>query len=259
MISSGRFTGHHRIELDPGAHGLSTRLLGAWSWELAPAIIALAAAVVAFLTTLDAGFLAYPGWLAVQKADFILGPIGVGLYWRHRRPHNSLGLLLIVLGLLGVAYILQSSTVPALFGIGLLSEFVIAFWTVVVILAFPSGRLDGFVARLIAAVMLIGVVIPGLVFCLTAPSLVPSLPIAGCKTVCPRNGLAVWSPPSWLPHLLHVAEVVAIAVALATIALLVWRLVVLVASSLTGGVVTRRAGAAWADRDGRGACGGRRE
>jgi hypothetical protein len=36
--------------------------------------------------TIDASFLAYPAWLAVQKADLIIGPIAVGLYWLHRRP-----------------------------------------------------------------------------------------------------------------------------------------------------------------------------
>ena len=208
-------------------------LAGPWSWrwvtrrrwEYAVAVLGVVGAAAALWLTLNAGFLQYPGWLAVQKADFIIGPIGVGLYWRHRRPHNRLGLLLIILGLLGVVYILQSSSVPALFGIGLLCEFVIGFWTVVVILAFPSGRLDGLVARLIAGVWLIGVVIPGLVLCLTAPSLVPSLSISGCKTVCPRNGLAVWPPPSWLPQLQHVMEVIVIAGPLAIASVLVWRFV----------------------------------
>ena len=66
---------------------------------LAVTLVGLAFAVVAVWVTLRAGFLAYPGWLAVQKADLILGPIGVGVYWRYRRPNNRLGLLLIVLGL----------------------------------------------------------------------------------------------------------------------------------------------------------------
>ena len=55
-------------------------LLLASHWELAVAAVALIAATVAVWITLRADFLAYPGWLAVQKADFIVGPIGVGLF-----------------------------------------------------------------------------------------------------------------------------------------------------------------------------------
>ena len=50
----------------------------AW-WEVVVAGGAVLAAVAAVWITLDADFLAYPGWLAVQKADFILGPVLVGL------------------------------------------------------------------------------------------------------------------------------------------------------------------------------------
>ena len=41
--------------------------------------------------TLRADFLAYPGWLAAQKADFILGPVLGGLYWLRRRPTAASG------------------------------------------------------------------------------------------------------------------------------------------------------------------------
>ena len=80
------------------------------------------AGVAALWITLQADFLAYPGWLAVQKADFILGPIGVGVYWWHRRPGNRLGLLLVVLGLFGMVYIAASFESPWPFGIGVYAE-----------------------------------------------------------------------------------------------------------------------------------------
>ena len=49
-------------------------------WENALVVVALIAAALAIWLTLRAGYLAHPGWLAVQRADFILGPILVGLY-----------------------------------------------------------------------------------------------------------------------------------------------------------------------------------
>jgi len=84
-ITAARRTGF-RMSLRP----LSVRLPERRLLSLV-ASVGLAFAVVAVWVTLRAGFLAYPGWLAVQKADFILGPIGVGLYWRYRRPRNRLG------------------------------------------------------------------------------------------------------------------------------------------------------------------------
>ena len=64
---------------------------GAGRWERAVAGLAVVGAVAAVWITLRAHFLAHPGWLAAQKADFILGPIGVGLYWRHRRRATTWG------------------------------------------------------------------------------------------------------------------------------------------------------------------------
>jgi len=113
--------------LADGALGHSSRA-GRWSlrsgthWELALASIMVATAVIAVWITLRADFLAYPGWLAVQKADFILGPIGVGLYWQHRRPGNRLGVLLILLSLLGIVYVGSSIRASLPFGIGVYVE-----------------------------------------------------------------------------------------------------------------------------------------
>jgi hypothetical protein len=60
---------------------------------------ALAAAVVAVGLTLRAGFLAYPGWLAAQKADLIVGgPVLGGLYWLRRRPRSRFGAVMIAPG-----------------------------------------------------------------------------------------------------------------------------------------------------------------
>ena len=110
--------------------------------ELAVLVLGGVSAVAAVWITLTASFLEYPGWLAAQKADFILGPIGVGLYWRHRRPANRLWVLLVLLGLCGILYIAESSTNPTLFGIGVLAETPIYVVTALLILAFPSGGFD---------------------------------------------------------------------------------------------------------------------
>ena len=67
-------------------------------------------------------FLRHPEWLAVQKADFVLGPVLTGLYWLHKRPQSRFGPLLIAWGVVGALYILQSSGDSWLFSIGLFWE-----------------------------------------------------------------------------------------------------------------------------------------
>jgi signal transduction histidine kinase len=167
-------------------------------WERTVGAIAIAAAIVAFAVTVRAHFLAHPGFLAVQKADFILGPIGVGLYWHHRRPHNRLGLLLIAYGLVCIPYVLESVSSPWLFTTGTMAEAAIIPLSISLVLAFPSGRLDGLPERLIIAGALLGYTVPYLVWLLASPEqLIPRLSLSGCRGVCPDNPFAVWSTPSW--------------------------------------------------------------
>jgi len=91
-------------------------------WQAAVAVLAVAGAAVAVWVTLPADFLRYPAWLAAQKADFVIGPALTGVYWIRRRPQSPLGPMLIGWGLVGVLYILQSSSDSWLFTIGLFWE-----------------------------------------------------------------------------------------------------------------------------------------
>src|SRR3954451_16753486 len=110
-------------------------------WQVAVLLAAIAASAAALWVTLSADFLAYPGWLAVQKADFILGPVLAGLYWYRRRPQSAFGPMLIGFGFLGALNIVQSAGNSWLFSFGLLAETAIGLATRLLILAFPSGRL----------------------------------------------------------------------------------------------------------------------
>jgi hypothetical protein len=132
---------------------------------------ALVAAAVAVWVTLEADFLAHREWLAAQKADFILGPVFVGLYWLRQRPESRFRPLLIGFGAVGAVYILQSSSNPWLFGTALHWESVIYLVNLALILTFPTGRLDGLAAKLILLAAVIAVVLPYAVVI----SLVPQL------------------------------------------------------------------------------------
>ena len=191
-------------------------------WEAGVAAAAIVAAVVAFWVTLRARFLAYPGWLAVQKADFILGPIAVGLYWRLRRPNSLLGPVLIALGLVGILYISESTTVPVLFGVGLYCENAIYVLTSLAIVAFVSGGLAGRAERLIVALAVISQ-LAQMALGFMDPTFAPGFSISGCRGVCPANGFAIVSPPSWWPQLSDAGGVLLVVTPIATAGLIVWR------------------------------------
>ena len=183
---------------------------------------AIVAAAVAVWATLSADFLAHPGWLAAQKADVILGPVLTGLYWRRRRPGSRFASLLIVVGFLHVPYILHSSSVPWAFSFGVMWEGVIYVATLALILAFPTGRLDGPIVRgLLAA----GIVAAGLlaVIVITAPEIAADGSISGCRTACPENALFVSANVPLAQRLMDVVHVIIVVNALVALALIAHR------------------------------------
>jgi len=191
--------------------------------EAVIAAAAIAAAVVAVWMTLGADFLEYEGWLAAQKADLVLGPVLSGLYWLRRRPQCRFGLVLIAVGFLSVPYILQSSPVPWAFGVGVLWEGPISVATFALILAFPTGRLDGIAERMILAAAVLGIVVPLSVVVLVAPELVAGAAISGCSGACPANGLLVSPNAELAAHLIDVGRITIAVLDLATMAVIVSR------------------------------------
>lgn len=194
-------------------------------WERELVVGSVLAAALAVWLTLRADFLAHPGWLAVQKADFILGPIAVGLYWLHRRPHNRLGLLLISYGLVCIPYVLASVSSPWLFTTGTLAEAVIIPLSISLVLAFPSGRLDGLAERLLIACLLLGYTLPYVLWLLASPELIPRLSLSGCSGACPANPFAIWSTPSWYPWSVQYLRAMLICVDVAVVIVVLLRFV----------------------------------
>ncbi|HEY2371835.1 MAG TPA: histidine kinase [Gaiellaceae bacterium] len=193
-----------------------------WNHRLLAAL-AVGAAVAALLVTLDEDFLRYPGWLAAQKADFILGPVLVGLYWLRVRPASGFGWLLVGFGFLCAGYITQSQANPWSFGIGLVWESVIYLGTLILILTFPTGRLDGTAAKV---VLLGGVANAALNVWLIVmlPQTGAGGSISSCRQACPRNALGLVPNLSRALDLLKPFQIGVIVVSAATGALLLWRI-----------------------------------
>ena len=192
-------------------------------WETVVASAAVVAAVIALWLTLRADFLAWPGWLAAQKADIILGPVLVGLYWLRRRPASRFGPFLVAVGFLSVPYVLQSSASSWAFSLGVLWEGPIAVITLALILAFPTGRLDGTAERLILVVAVVGIVVPIALAVLVAPQIAGTAAISSCSGACPANAFLISSDPALASPLLDAARVALAALDLAIMALIAWR------------------------------------
>lgn len=193
-------------------------------WQIAVLVVAIAATAAAVWVTLSADFLRYPGWLALQKADFILGPVVAGLYWCRRRPQSRFGPMLIGFGFLGALYVLQSASNSWLFSIGLLTETAIGLATRVLILAFPTGRLDR-PAKVILAISILVSPLPAVVSQLLSPQSGAGASISGCREACPTNELAVTSNPELAADLLEAFRFGVILASGLTAGLLFWRFV----------------------------------
>jgi signal transduction histidine kinase len=193
-------------------------------WQIAVLVGAVAASAAALWVTLSADFLTYPGWLAVQKADFILGPVLAGLYWCRHRPESRFGPMLIGFGFIGALYVLQSASNSWLFSIGLLAETAIGLATRVLILAFPTGRLDR-PAKVVLAISVLVSPLPAVVNQLLSPQTGAGASISGCRHACPSNEFAVASNPQLATDLLKAFQFGVILASSLTAALLIWRFV----------------------------------
>src|SRR5215216_7741876 len=191
-------------------------------WQVAVLLGAIAASAAAVWVTLAADFLTYPGWLAAQKADFILGPVLAGLYWYRRRPQSRFGPMLIGFGFIGALYILQSASNSWLFSIGLLAETVIGLATRVLILAFPTARHDR-PAKVILAISVLVSPLPAVVNQLLSPQAGAGASISGCRQVCPNNGCAVTANPELAADLHEAFRGSVIFATSLTAGMLIWR------------------------------------
>jgi signal transduction histidine kinase len=132
--------------------------------------------------------------------------------------------MLIVFGFIGALYIAQSASNSWLFSIGLVAETVIGLATRVLILAFPTGRLDR-PAKVILVISILASPVPSVAYQLLTPQAAAGASISGCRLACPSNEFAVTSNPALAADLLDVFRYGVIFASSITAGLLIWRLV----------------------------------
>jgi hypothetical protein len=124
----------------------------------------------------------------------------------------------------GAVYIVQSSSDPWLFGLGLHWEAVVYAVNLALILTFPTGRLDSRAAKAILVAAIVLVALPFVAALLLAPRIGADGSISGCLAACPDNALAIASRPELASDIYRFDRVATIVVAMATGALLIWRM-----------------------------------
>ena len=115
-------------------------------------LVAVAAGVAVLALTPDATRLP-PGGRAVPVLAVVVGwtSTGVGAFTWLRRPDNASGPLMAAFGLASMVSVLSISDSPALYLISALVDPLAAAVFVHLLLAFPTGRLDGRASRFVVA------------------------------------------------------------------------------------------------------------
>ena len=186
---------------------------------IAWALIAIGAGLL--LATSD--HLVDPVAYGIQRAVIIVGWSSAALYWLVRRPGNRLGLAFVAVALASVVMSLQGASDPLLHSIGVFGDFpsfVLAFY---VIFAFPDGRLTGNLERLLLAGWVVWFLpfFPQLLF---SPVVSGGGPIAHCNAACPENAFMIADRPNIADGFGSNTSYLVIAVGLATLAGLFYRL-----------------------------------
>lgn len=193
---------------------------GLLSWQMLPGgVLALVAAM--FAAT---------GPRGGQGLDAALAGAGVILVWgiavamRLRYPERRIGILLMALAIAYAINPLIYSTNDLFYTLGRVSRpgtEVLLIW---VMLAFPSGRLEGVRERILlgaAVAIVLCLWLPGVMF---SPSVPAYAPFARCVGNCPENLLFVADRPEWSGGLLKAFRISATGVLAATCTHLLWRL-----------------------------------
>jgi signal transduction histidine kinase len=182
------------------------------------AVLAVVVGIAAALVVLNGGHNTSRGAYAALALAIGWGFSGTGLYTWRRHPANDVGPLMTAVGFSGLLKALAFSDNSFVFAIGSLGDVLIYALLIHLLLAFPSGRLEGAVERLLVAVAYFNATVVQLAgFALTDPAR------AGCAQ-CPANPLLIGHSPA--AAVIHAAQVdVAIALLGGVVAILYrrWR------------------------------------
>jgi signal transduction histidine kinase len=199
------------MPVTPPTMRLSRRLLVA----IAAAAVVCGFGLVYLIATADFGS-EHGLWIA---ADLVigLGFVGVGLFAWYRSPENRVGMLMVATGFAWYVGLLARTDPPLLFSIGFTLENLYVGPAVQLLLAYPSGRLNGWIDRALVACTYAAVTLGFVPVALSVSSAA-----YGC-TGCPENIFLIADDPSFGHSWLDVLSVIGVAVPLLVVARLFQR------------------------------------
>jgi signal transduction histidine kinase len=155
-------------------------------------------------------------WIAASLV-IGLGFVGVGLFAWYRSPGNRIGVLMVATGFAWYVGMLARTEPPLLFSIGFTLENLYVALAVHLLLAYPSGRLEGRIDRVIVACTYATVT-----FGFVPVTLFVSSAAYGCVG-CPENVFLIENEPSFGASWLDGLSVLGVVVPLAVVARLAQR------------------------------------
>jgi hypothetical protein len=190
------------MSVSPRTVRLSRGLLAA----IAAAAVVCGFGLVYLIATADFGS-DHGLWIA---ADLVigLGFVVVGLFAWYRSPENRVGMLMVATGFAWYVSLLARTDPPLLFSIGFTLENLYVAPAVHLLLAYPSGRLDGWIDRALVACTYAAVTLGFVPVALSVSSAA-----YGCDG-CPENVFLIADDPSFGHSWLDVLSVIGIVVPL---------------------------------------------
>ena len=131
-------------------------------------------------------------WLeALARASMVGAPMAIGLYALRRPPFERFGGLLIAAGAVWFLTVLSESGDPQLYSIGRVAGWCVEPLVVYLVLAYPSGRLNARVDRVLMWVVVAQVALLYLPTALLVEAYPTPAPWGTCDGACPGNALMV--------------------------------------------------------------------
>ncbi len=157
--------------------------------ELVIAGGALIASALGVAIVLASGTLRSPEAFALTGTWMTCAMVFVGILWRRARPGSRMGTVIIIAGFLCALQMLQGSSDPFLYTIGLAADPLVLVALVFVYMSYPRARLDtgGWVVMLMASGLAATVFLTSI---LSSAMASPQGPLAMCTSACPANLLA---------------------------------------------------------------------
>jgi signal transduction histidine kinase len=153
------------------------------------------ALLVATAAALSAGGSGAGAYDVVLRATMVAAPLGTGLYAWSTRRYARFGQLLIASGALAFVTTLAETSDPVLYTTGRTAGWLLEIALVVLLLAFPSGRLKQGTDRRLAIAMAVVIATFFLPVLLLADRLKVPSPYTSCARDCPSNPLALMAEP----------------------------------------------------------------